>query len=246
MRSVKDGCSPQGQCGCCTVLVDGSPRVACVTPVRRVAGRSVMTVDGLAGLAARCAGHFATRGEPVRLLHARDPLPDRRPGPGAVASRRRDEPARTPVPVHRMAGDRRRRPRAGRRDPRHPDPQDPDPRDPRARDPRARDPPSSRPPSSRPPSSGPRNSTRRRWSRFAPAWRVGRPSEPAWPSSRDAGASRTTPLLPDAWWPSPTAAADGRSARRCRRRAPPRARFRAGGAAAISPIRSRSPRATGT
>ncbi|MEZ5166180.1 MAG: 2Fe-2S iron-sulfur cluster-binding protein [Acidimicrobiales bacterium] len=24
-RSVKDGCSPQGQCGCCTVLVDGQP-----------------------------------------------------------------------------------------------------------------------------------------------------------------------------------------------------------------------------
>ena len=47
VRSVKDGCSPQGQCGCCTVLIDGSPRVACVTPLRRVAGRTVTTVDGL-------------------------------------------------------------------------------------------------------------------------------------------------------------------------------------------------------
>ena len=46
-RSVKDGCSPQGQCGCCTVWVDGGARVACVTPVRRVAGRSVTTVEGL-------------------------------------------------------------------------------------------------------------------------------------------------------------------------------------------------------
>jgi xanthine dehydrogenase small subunit len=46
-RSVKDGCSPQGQCGCCTVWVDGAPRVACVTPVRRVAGREVTTTDGL-------------------------------------------------------------------------------------------------------------------------------------------------------------------------------------------------------
>src|SRR3989440_5943447 len=47
-RSPKDGCSPQGQCGCCTVLVDGAPRVACVTPARRIAGRSVVTVGGLA------------------------------------------------------------------------------------------------------------------------------------------------------------------------------------------------------
>lgn len=47
LRGPKDGCSPQGQCGCCTVLVDGSPRVSCVTPVRRVAGRSIATVDGL-------------------------------------------------------------------------------------------------------------------------------------------------------------------------------------------------------
>lgn len=46
-RSVKDGCSPQGQCGCCTVWVDGAARVACVTPARRVAGRSVTTLDGL-------------------------------------------------------------------------------------------------------------------------------------------------------------------------------------------------------
>jgi xanthine dehydrogenase small subunit len=46
-RSPKDGCSPQGQCGCCTVWVDGAPRVACVTPARRVAGREVTTLDGL-------------------------------------------------------------------------------------------------------------------------------------------------------------------------------------------------------
>jgi xanthine dehydrogenase small subunit len=46
-RSAKDGCSPQGQCGCCTVLVDGAPRVSCVTPARRVAGRQVTTLVGL-------------------------------------------------------------------------------------------------------------------------------------------------------------------------------------------------------
>jgi aerobic-type carbon monoxide dehydrogenase small subunit (CoxS/CutS family) len=47
LTSVKDGCAPQGQCGCCTVLVDGAARVACVTPVARVADREVTTVEGL-------------------------------------------------------------------------------------------------------------------------------------------------------------------------------------------------------
>ncbi|MBI2706292.1 MAG: molybdopterin-dependent oxidoreductase [Actinobacteria bacterium] len=47
VRSPKDGCSPQGQCGCCTVLVDGQPRVSCVTPVRRAAGRTITTIEGL-------------------------------------------------------------------------------------------------------------------------------------------------------------------------------------------------------
>jgi aerobic-type carbon monoxide dehydrogenase small subunit (CoxS/CutS family) len=48
LTGAKDGCSPQGQCGCCTVLVDGQPRVACVTPARRVRGRSIVTIEGLA------------------------------------------------------------------------------------------------------------------------------------------------------------------------------------------------------
>jgi len=60
ITSAKDGCSPQGQCGCCTVWVDGQPRVACVTPVGRVAGRSVTTLEGLDGAdrwaEAFCAG----------------------------------------------------------------------------------------------------------------------------------------------------------------------------------------------
>jgi len=45
--AAKDGCAPQGQCGCCTVLVDGAPRVACVTPATRVAGRAVTTLEGI-------------------------------------------------------------------------------------------------------------------------------------------------------------------------------------------------------
>jgi aerobic-type carbon monoxide dehydrogenase small subunit (CoxS/CutS family) len=89
VRAPKDGCSPQGQCGCCTVLVDGAPRVACVTPVRRVAGRSITTVDGLpvderdAWAGAFCATGasqcgFCTPGIVVRLagLRAKDPDAD--------------------------------------------------------------------------------------------------------------------------------------------------------------------------
>ncbi len=62
-RSVKDGCSPQGQCGCCTVWVDGAPRVACVTPVRRISGRHVTTLEGVSGeVRRRWADAFVTRG----------------------------------------------------------------------------------------------------------------------------------------------------------------------------------------
>ncbi len=62
-RSLKDGCSPQGQCGCCTVWVDGDPRVACVTPIRRVAGRAVTTLEGLSeARRARWADAFVAHG----------------------------------------------------------------------------------------------------------------------------------------------------------------------------------------
>jgi xanthine dehydrogenase molybdenum-binding subunit len=47
VTSPKDGCSPSGQCGCCTVLVDGKPTVACSLALDRVAGRAVTTLEGL-------------------------------------------------------------------------------------------------------------------------------------------------------------------------------------------------------
>src|SRR5437899_10079337 len=63
LRTAKDGCAPQGQCGCCTVLVDGDPRVACVTPVERIAGRNVTTVEGLDPLvSARLVASFTGTG----------------------------------------------------------------------------------------------------------------------------------------------------------------------------------------
>ena len=112
VTSVKDGCAPQGQCGCCTVLVDGEPRVACVTPAARVQGRSVTTVGGLdAGV--RDAPRRRLRGlrcVAVRVLHARH----RRAGGGTAREatgrpgRARPCPRRPPLPVHGLADDLRR------------------------------------------------------------------------------------------------------------------------------------------
>jgi xanthine dehydrogenase molybdenum-binding subunit len=47
VMSPKDGCSPSGQCGCCTVLVDGKARVACQTSMDKTDGAAVVTVEGL-------------------------------------------------------------------------------------------------------------------------------------------------------------------------------------------------------
>jgi carbon-monoxide dehydrogenase small subunit len=44
--SVREGCR-QGGCGSCTVLVDGEPMLSCLLPVQDVAGRSVVTLEGL-------------------------------------------------------------------------------------------------------------------------------------------------------------------------------------------------------
>jgi carbon-monoxide dehydrogenase small subunit len=44
--SPKAGCE-QGGCGACTVLIDGQPRRACLTPLAALEGAEVTTVEGL-------------------------------------------------------------------------------------------------------------------------------------------------------------------------------------------------------
>lgn len=46
MKGVRAGCTI-GECGSCTVLVDGVPRRSCQTPVNEAIGRSVVTPEGL-------------------------------------------------------------------------------------------------------------------------------------------------------------------------------------------------------
>jgi len=98
LTGTKYGCGG-GQCGACTVLVDGAPVRACVVDVDKVDGRSVTTVEGLASerhLHAAQTAFIEARSlqcgyctpamvmSAVALL-ARDPMPDDSAIRGALA-----------------------------------------------------------------------------------------------------------------------------------------------------------------
>ena len=63
VTSPKDGCSPSGQGGSCTVLLDGKARVACQISMEKAEGSLVTTMEGLSGdERIRYAEAFAARG----------------------------------------------------------------------------------------------------------------------------------------------------------------------------------------
>ncbi len=45
--SLKDGCAPQGQCGCCLALVDGAPKTTCAVAADTVHGKAILTLEGV-------------------------------------------------------------------------------------------------------------------------------------------------------------------------------------------------------
>jgi selenium-dependent xanthine dehydrogenase len=93
--SPKNGCAPEGICGCCTVLVDNRPALSCLKKPAAVEGREVRTLEGLddreRSLLARAFTEehavqcgFCTPGIALRL-HA---LLERDPDPAPDAVRR--------------------------------------------------------------------------------------------------------------------------------------------------------------
>jgi aldehyde oxidoreductase len=47
ITSAKDGCAPQGVCGCCTILLNGKPALACLLDPAKVSDAEVVTLEGL-------------------------------------------------------------------------------------------------------------------------------------------------------------------------------------------------------
>ena len=62
LTGSKQGCD-KGDCGACTVLVDGKPVLACLTLAATMAGREITTIEGLMPAHRRAGG---TGADPVQ------------------------------------------------------------------------------------------------------------------------------------------------------------------------------------
>jgi xanthine dehydrogenase molybdenum-binding subunit len=48
LHSLKDGCAPQGQCGCCLALIDGQAKTTCAIAAEKCDGKRIVTLEGVA------------------------------------------------------------------------------------------------------------------------------------------------------------------------------------------------------
>ena len=120
LRSMKDGCAPEGSCGACTVIVDGRAVVSCAQPAERVAGRQVETLEGLdadvrdlwadaftatgASQCGYCTPGIVMKAEALlrKEAHARRARPSRRRWPATSAAARATSPSWTPSSRSRL------------------------------------------------------------------------------------------------------------------------------------------------
>lgn len=83
IKSLKDACSPQGQCGACLALIDGKPRKTCNLPMAGVKNKDVITLEGFSDnerqlyadafqVAAGLQCGFCTPGLVLRIKHLTD------------------------------------------------------------------------------------------------------------------------------------------------------------------------------
>jgi len=61
----KQGCD-KGDCGACTVLVDGKPWLSCLTPAATMEGREITTIEGLMPAHLAAGGPDARGADPVQ------------------------------------------------------------------------------------------------------------------------------------------------------------------------------------
>ena len=61
LTGTKEGCG-EGECGACTVLLDGEPVLSCLVPLLQCAGRRIETVEGVADPARAFLDRFVATG----------------------------------------------------------------------------------------------------------------------------------------------------------------------------------------